>query len=188
MKRFFKCDYCGKEVVSSDTREYKHHFCNRICKGKWSSENLVGNKAAHWKGGGIEVECFICKNTKIVEKWHYNRNVSKYNGIFTCSPECEAIYRTTLVGEESSHWQGGGIKVRCRNCGKPKIVRKYERNVKKLFFCDNKCRWEYTVGRNHHMWLGGNTEYGPEFTNELKAYIRECDGHVCAVCNKKSNG
>ena len=51
------CDQCGTTVrrpPSGVTHAAKNHFCCYSCKGKWMSENLVGNRAPNWKGDGPE--------------------------------------------------------------------------------------------------------------------------------------
>ena len=50
----FKCDNCGadKETYMTDTRKaLPHHFCSRVCFGKWRSKTFVGESSGAWKGG-----------------------------------------------------------------------------------------------------------------------------------------
>lgn len=43
-------------------------------------------------------------------------------------------------------------------------------------------------GPDHPNWCGGDTEYGPEFNDELKEYIRERDDHQCVICGISEDG
>lgn len=47
----YTCKNCGivKRVMPSKVTEKK--FCSRICRGKYISTNLIGDKAMHWKSG-----------------------------------------------------------------------------------------------------------------------------------------
>jgi len=47
------CSYCGQPLKRWEysLRRSKHHFCNKNCKGRWQSMNLIGENACNWKGG-----------------------------------------------------------------------------------------------------------------------------------------
>ena len=56
-KTVVPCRQCGKELILSpwELKRRKNsygNFCSHECYGKWRSENLSGENAPHWKGGG----------------------------------------------------------------------------------------------------------------------------------------
>ena len=49
------CDYCKKDilVIPSKIKEYRNHFCSRICKSIFHIGEYSGDKNANWRGGHI---------------------------------------------------------------------------------------------------------------------------------------
>lgn len=46
-----QCDWCGATIRKWPSLVRARNFCDRACFGKYRSAYLVGEKAAHWKGG-----------------------------------------------------------------------------------------------------------------------------------------
>lgn len=46
-----ECAQCGKQIRVERGQVRERNFCNKKCFGKYRSEHLTGDKAAHWKGG-----------------------------------------------------------------------------------------------------------------------------------------
>lgn len=182
------CSNCGKSKLISfrESQQYKNHFCNPQCKGKWDSENRKGLKAAHWQGGNVIVACSLCKKEYEIAKYH-QRLIEKRQSNNFCSFECRDKYRSLyLIGENSSHWKGGGVKSNCSNCRVDIEIEHFNIGRCKNNFCSSKCQYEYYTGDRHYSWNGGTTyePYTPDFNMELKIKIRERDRYTCQICKQ----
>jgi endogenous inhibitor of DNA gyrase (YacG/DUF329 family) len=94
------CAFCGKEMVLLDW-EKNRLFCSMSCKGKWQSENAVGEKGAHWQGGGVPKKCEECGKEFSVEK-------TRNDNARFCSFICKGVWMSkNLTGENNSNWTGG---------------------------------------------------------------------------------
>lgn len=84
-----ECAYCGKSLSRKPfkVKEYTHHFCNRECKGKWSSSHLVGENAAHWKGGEV---------TYYGPNWHAQKRAARQRDGW-----CQHCGKTPTEGERA---------------------------------------------------------------------------------------
>jgi endogenous inhibitor of DNA gyrase (YacG/DUF329 family) len=113
------CAYCGKELVLAEW-EKNRKFCSTECKGKWQSENAVGESGAHWQGGNITKKCEECGKEFSFEK---NR---KGKARF-CSQHCTGIWLAkhgklpkppVLTGANHPRWKGGNVIKKCEECEK----------------------------------------------------------------------
>jgi len=90
-----KCKYCGKEyevIPSNKNRK----FCSNKCRGKWNSENRVGENNPNWKGK-ITLICEVC--SKEYEVYPYNKN-NRF-----CSKKCYSKWQSeNIVGENHPAW------------------------------------------------------------------------------------
>lgn len=76
-----KCDYCGKEIERSSNiiaRNFKHHFCNNECKGKFqykSNQIIVKQDCALMTIKDLTI-LFDTEDLKLVQqyKWHLKRD------------------------------------------------------------------------------------------------------------------
>ncbi len=101
----FNCEICGKEVSQrlSDYKKGKgHHFCSKICTGKWVSENLTGeNSYLHGKKQSKEhVEKRVSKTSG---ENHYNWKNGKtiHQGYVYITLDGRRGYEHTLVAEKA---------------------------------------------------------------------------------------
>lgn len=105
----FECAWC-----STKDRTDQHHidraennFCSPECRDYWRSENLVGEDAGGWQGGGkTEIECHYCGSTE--KKWecHIGRSDRTF-----CNPTCYGKWESETgirSGEQNGRWKGGG--------------------------------------------------------------------------------
>ena len=61
-----KCSYCGKEKSIFPSRlKFKEQFCNRVCKGKWTSLNICGENNPMYKPK-VATECAVCAKPMMV--------------------------------------------------------------------------------------------------------------------------
>lgn len=115
------CEVCGEIFYPTGKRNNTAKFCSLVCKGKWQSENAVGEKSSHWQGGGITKNCEECGKEFNIEK---TRNDSAR----FCSFICKGVWMSkNLTGENNSSWTGGS-KVYCE-----KWTREFRRRIR-IFF------------------------------------------------------
>lgn len=96
----------------------KGTFCSNKCRGKFQSENFIGDNNPNWKGGKIQIRCIVCGIRKMVKR-KYAKKGGKY-----CSRECkdrdngrilkecysknpELKNKTKHIGEQNGRWLGG---------------------------------------------------------------------------------
>jgi endogenous inhibitor of DNA gyrase (YacG/DUF329 family) len=139
------CLFCGKELSLAEW-EKNRKFCSTTCKGKWQSENAIGEKGAHWKGGGVTKKCEECGKEFSVEK--YRKETARF-----CSTACKGKWMSkNLVGERnpsygkpgkitgSNHpqWKGGDVIKKCEECGKEYTVEQFRKDTAR--FCSTTCK------------------------------------------------
>jgi endogenous inhibitor of DNA gyrase (YacG/DUF329 family) len=78
------CASCGATVNKYPSQIRERNFCSRACLGVYRSTHLVGEKAAHWKGGEKKDR----NRTLIYKPDHPNADSRGY------------VYRYRLVAEE----------------------------------------------------------------------------------------
>ena len=180
------CDQCRAPITRKKSRveKYEHHFCSRKCYSEWQSERQIGPNNPRWQGGGVELTCDQCgapitRKKAIAEKYEHH----------FCSRKCYSEWLSEWqTGPDHPHWQGGGVRLTCNQCGAPITRPKAEAEKRKHHFCSPKCQgeWqsEWLTGPNSPRWRGGVSfePYPPEFNEALKRRIRERDKHTCALC------
>jgi endogenous inhibitor of DNA gyrase (YacG/DUF329 family) len=149
------CAYCGKELILAEW-ERNRIFCSMECKGKWQSENAVGEKGAHWKGGEITKKCEECGKEFSFEK-------NRMEKARFCSQHCKGVWLAkngflpklpVMTGFNHPQWKGGDVIKKCEECGKEYCVRRAREDSTK--FCSPKCRgiWmsRNLIGEQHPNW------------------------------------
>jgi endogenous inhibitor of DNA gyrase (YacG/DUF329 family) len=187
------CIICGKEFCRKGKKNETAKFCSFSCKGKWQSENAVGEKGSHWQGGGITKKCPECGEEFQVEKNQDQR--SRF-----CSFSCKGIWQSKyLTGKNNPNWTGG-LKDYCE-----KWSLEFRRRIRAFF--DYKCA-ECGTPQNekllhcHHVYYDKKSccsvnENGIYFSNlgiKGQPYTFEIIGDpnkfitLCDSCHAKSSG
>jgi endogenous inhibitor of DNA gyrase (YacG/DUF329 family) len=186
------CVFCGKELLLVEW-EKNRLFCSTTCKGKWQSENAVGEKSSHWQGGGVTQKCKECGKEFRVEKNAIERRRF-------CSFSCKGVWSSkNLVGENNPNWTGGSKeycekwslefrrRIRaffdfiCAECGTPQI--------EKLLHChhvyyDKKACCSVNENGKYFSNLGiKEHSYTFEIVGDPNKFIALCDN-----CHKKTSG
>ena len=88
------CTYCGKEleITASKARQAKQHFCNRNCYREYKRRDLV------------HLTCSICGKSFTRKQSQVNKCKDINN--LTCSLDCSAKIRKTLMAGENNHQFG----------------------------------------------------------------------------------
>ena len=186
------CVFCGKELLLVEW-EKNRLFCSTTCKGKWQSENAVGEKSSHWQGGDEIKHCAECGKEFRVEK-----NAIEWRRF--CSFSCKGIWQSkNLSGKNNPNWTGGSKDY----CEKWNL--EFRRRIRAFF--DHKCA-ECGTPQNekllhcHHVYYDKKAccsvnENGKYFSNlGIKDYPHsfEIVGDpnkfvaLCDNCHKKTSG
>lgn len=100
----FDCEICGVEVSqrSSDYKKSKgHHFCSKICFGKWSSINLVG-KNNHAFGKKQNVGHVEKRITKGKNHYSWKEGITNKRGyIYITTNDGRRMFKHTLIAEKA---------------------------------------------------------------------------------------
>lgn len=176
-----KCAWCEKTIFKTDyeVRNYKHHFCNQKCHGKWTSKNNRNdnNPLTTRK----KVLCNYCRKPVIKQQWQL-----KQSEHYFCNHGCFGKwYKDNFQGKNNSLWDS--IEIPCSYCKKPLFINKCRLKYHKHFFCNMKCfkKWlivtEFYKGENNPLWNNGSSfePYGYGFNRKLKDFIRKRDGYRC---------
>ena len=154
----------------------------------------------------VKTVCDIC-NKVFWARWFQFKNGK---GRF-CSHSCSAtnsakskkVIYPVMLSENLRRVKPYGvvyqeIRVQCEYCDKKFWTRKYVYERGKGRFCSNKCLLIHRnksldhrelvsrsmSGKGNHNWKGGVREsYPPEFSEDLKSFIRDRDNHRCRICN-----
>ncbi len=126
-----KCDWCGKElnIPMSKYQRTEHHFCNLKCLGLWNGKR---------NNTQVKRTCIICGKEYLVKQYELKHSI-------TCSYECQAEWqRRYRTGENSSNWRGGGLTLKCLECGKEFTGSRYNTKILKTAkFCSKECKRKY---------------------------------------------
>jgi endogenous inhibitor of DNA gyrase (YacG/DUF329 family) len=149
------CLFCGKELLLAEW-EKNRLFCSMKCKGKWQSENAVGEKSSHWQGGDILKKCENCGKEYKVEK-HRDKKAR------FCSPACKGTWMAengllpklpVMIGANHPQWKGGDVTKKCEECGKEFTVERARNKTGK--FCSSNCRVKWlsknNIGEKNPKW------------------------------------
>ena len=110
-----QCDYCGKDIEKKQCHmNHEHHFCDKVCQGKWTSLNKVGEN--HPSYSRVEVKCDTCGKIFAVENYkkdnetHYCSRECQHKSLIGKSPSEETRQKlrdSVPRGENSPHWNHG---------------------------------------------------------------------------------
>ena len=124
------CAFCGKELLLTES-EKNRKFCSLECKGKWQSENSVGEKSANWHGGDIIKKCEECDKEFSVEQ-------NRMKTARFCSQHCKGVWLAkkgllpkppVMFGENHPQWKGGDVIKKCEECGRSLMLSEHERRI-----------------------------------------------------------
>ena len=135
------CAFCGKELLLAEWQKNRK-FCSTICKGKWQSENAIGENSSHWLGGQITIKCDICGT-------EFERDRNQEGRAKCCSPRCRGLWMA-------------------KNGLLPKLP--------------------IMTGENHPQWIGGPKEYCEKFNKDFKNRIRAFFDYKCVECGTPQDG
>jgi 5-methylcytosine-specific restriction endonuclease McrA len=98
-----------------------------LCRGKWMSKNLIGNKHTSWKGGKITKICLYCKKEFKTYLCFSKTGRGKY-----CSKKCsnkKTLFTTEKVGGNKAHSWKGGITPLNEKIRKSTIYKMWRKNI-----------------------------------------------------------
>ena len=198
------CAFCGKEFSVIWQREDIARFCSFDCKGKWMSENAVGEKGAHWQGGGVTKKCEECGEA-------FRREKNQKERARFCSQHCKGIWLAKMgllpklrimTGANHPQWTGGpkdycekwSLEFRCRireffgnicvECGTPQN--------EKLLHChhvyyDKKACCSINEDGKYYSNLGiKNNSPSFEIIGDPNKFVALCDSCHAKSSRKKS--
>lgn len=149
-----KCQFCKNDFDFNfdKSRIGRGKFCNRICKGKFST----GKLASHWKGG--LPKCLDC-----------GKQLTNMNNKY-----CKSHAK---IGERSERWKGG-IKNKCIDCNleianyKANRCRKCDSRNKSA---ENSHLWKGGITSFEH-------KERTRFRREIQKQILKRDDYTCQFC------
>lgn len=95
-----ECAVCGEEFTTLPSKADERRFCSPQCVGSWASEERIGENAAAWSGGKVEIECRQCGDTF--------RQYPSLDRLKHCSRDCyDAWQRENKAGPNHNRWAGG---------------------------------------------------------------------------------
>lgn len=153
-----KCNYCPNILLIKPYhyKKNKLHFCDRKCKGKYTSLNLINKNATNFKGG--KPKCLDCSK-EIAYKAKRCKECQNLYQTFRQDPFCLLCHKQITWGSTY-----------CNHCRM--II--YRKNNP-----------DFNKGENHYNWQGGISfePYSQEFNNKLKEQIRKRDNYICQNCS-----
>lgn len=108
------CIQCGNAFSVSPYRRETAKFCSYACRGKWRSENWLGDRHPNWTGGKRVKTCEQCGNEFRQRK---NQPITTFKVQKYCSQEC-AWKAQDVSGANNPNWRGGVAKSRGRQHGR----------------------------------------------------------------------
>jgi len=186
------CVFCGKEMVLLDF-EKNRIFCSAVCKGKWQSENAVGEKSSHWQGGGITKKCEVCGK-------EFNIGKTRSDKTKFCSNICRGVWNSkNLVGKNNPNWTGGPkdycekwslefrrrirafFNYECAECGTPQKENLLE--CHHVYYDKKACCSIFEDGKYFsNLGIKGNSN-SFEIIGDPNKFVALCDS-----CHKKTSG
>lgn len=169
---YFNCDICNttKYIRPSHYKRTKKHFCSSKCAAIGQS----GLNNHMYKDGKYSIFipkiCVICG-----EEFYAHESHTK-----TCSRGC---YIILVSGKNNAKYQD--IIKNCIQCHTEfKSIKGKSNHRFCCMECKNTHHSKQMSGDGNPRWLGGisNGEYGIEFNEDLKLFIRNRDNHACRLC------
>lgn len=171
------CEVCGKQkmIKPADAKRFHYHFCDRVCWGKWRSQQQTGALNPSWKGGKKSDLCKFCKKSFD----HYVHDSHKKQDF--CSSKCYDAWRK----ERSKQYT-----VICLICGKEKISKpsRIKRGIDKT--CSKTCeailKSQLRIKEGNPNWHNGSSQeqYCPKFNKPFREGVRAIWEYKCGLCGK----
>lgn len=166
-----KCDFCGREFLTSPTQRKRHSQGKKISCSKLCQNKLV----ALFMTKPFNTKCEFCG--KYIKRTPDHLRKSKH---IYCSKQCQG---------KAKHY-ANGKDVKCAYCGKNIKRSNFRLSKIKQHFCSAECQYKLIKpplmnGVNHPRWLGGFNRRGyprEEWNNTLKLSIRQRDNFKCKIC------
>lgn len=165
------CDYCKKpyDLIPAKVKAYKNHFCSRLCKGKWMSNQKTEDQPRYKHGlsAGSKFRCLNCGKESI-------RNIIRQK-YCTVSCQMKYEYRMGKRRQDNQHhngWKGNDAQysaihvwirknkakpLYCEDCSKvthdlevANISGEYKRDINDFEYLCRKCHMEKD-GRNEKL-------------------------------------
>ena len=131
---FVNCDNCGKEVYFTKSRynRAKNHFCSTKCQKEFNHKLLFEDR-----------KCEICG-----KEFHCSKKSTQR----FCSIQCQKEWQKSRVGDLNPRFEG--IHLKCDNCNKDILVKKWELKKFKHHFCSDDCRriWYANIFSQSDYW------------------------------------
>lgn len=178
-----ECAWCGKSDQEYPSQIRGNFFCDRVCKGKYRSENYIGENSSNWKGGKVTVSCSYCGEPKQI----FQSEASDHDDHF-CDNQCKGKWRSeNMTKSHHPRWTGDSVEVNCEWCGGVKMVRPWQARKDKHHFCRDECdrqwRKENVKGEKHPQWKGGNIKtkcaWCGDATEVRRGNERKTDKNFC---------
>jgi len=143
------CQECGTGFFAKKSRIAKGHgrFCSRLCSNSWRAREMVGPRAANWKGGKVERICIVCGKHFFAHRCNVKAGLGLY-----CSRECKNIAQR---GSNHPGWKGGPVTRTCAVCGHGFLVDVAKTRSGRGRYCSQGCFGVAESGRNNPYWKGG---------------------------------
>jgi 5-methylcytosine-specific restriction endonuclease McrA len=158
-----ECDFCGDTVSRppSVVDRAEHHFCDKICHGKWRSEQMDSR---------IVLQCDYCGT----EFKRYAKKLRDDQTNHFCSKECR------------ERWQiENRPQTECTNCGETIRRIQYDIESANRHFCSRECKWEWQQETATYDWES-TPNYGPLW-KERREQVLERDNRTCQACGRNKN-
>lgn len=165
------CSYCGKQkkVDLNIFNKYDNFFCDMTCKGKWSSENLIGENSTSWKGGIVVKN--ICLFEDYKDKLSVFEKIRDSNGILevACS-YCGKFFipNRTMVSHRISYLNGRNIS-------------------ESRFYCSSSCKKNCGVFWQRKYPKQYMKSTSREVQPELRQMVFERDRWECQICGSSDD-
>ena len=103
-----------------------------------------------------------------------------------CNKKCHVKFQSTLSGENTNNWKGGGFKFNCKLCGKSCEAKRAKKQPKYCSLeCVHKDKATASQGENHWNWKG---KYDSRYLRKIAPRPRPKNCEVCGKPGKKRNG
>lgn len=168
--------------TSYELKRSKNFFCTDDCRGRWQSENLVGESNYNYSKERVKCANPNCDKFTYVKK----SKIGKFKNYF-CDIKCKAEYQSIICVGDKHHNFTKEI-VNCSWCGKEKLVSKFELERSDNFFCNKEChgKWDsiVKVGCGSWNWNGGLLDTNCVVCSEpLKRTAWRLKNHPNSVCD-----
>lgn len=185
-----QCSFCEKDLKRkpSQVKKRKNHFCDKICFGKWNSENKKGENHPNYKR--VIVNCSFCNKPITIKNYQFEQNENHF-----CDKECQGKWNSqNKVGKD--HPTYSQVNKICQHCGQTYSVAKYREKIS--LYCSEECKRENKKNKIQTKCANcGETVYKtPSTLKEYNFCSNKCVGEwngkqrdrkvdkICIICGK----